>query len=146
MTEYVCGFAFDDLAEGVALIQKKRPAWQRGKWNGIGGHVEPGEFSLAAMAREFREEAGVEVDGWEKFLILRGGLAWNVHFFRAFGVDLDELESRTDEKVDWFHPSVMPRIGVVPNLLWLVPLAADRNWRRARGGALELVDGSGVEG
>ena len=152
-TEYVCGFAFDSDEGGedgvgrVALIRKNRPNWQAGKWNGIGGHVEPGEFSPAAMAREFREEAGVDVDGWEKFLTLRdAGGAWFVHFFRAFFPIYGKLESLTDEPVDLFWPSDLRNIDPVPNLFWLVPLAADRNWRRARGGALELVDGSGVEG
>ena len=44
----------------MALIQKKRPAWQAGKLNGIGGKVETTEDSTSAMVREFREETGVD--------------------------------------------------------------------------------------
>ena len=40
VTEYVVGFAFDKKRENVALIQKNRPPWQKGKLNGIGGHIE----------------------------------------------------------------------------------------------------------
>jgi 8-oxo-dGTP pyrophosphatase MutT (NUDIX family) len=27
----------------VLLIEKQKPAWQRGKLNGVGGKIEPGE-------------------------------------------------------------------------------------------------------
>jgi len=35
-----------------------------GKYNGLGGHVEPGEDVLSAAKRELKEEAGLEVDLW----------------------------------------------------------------------------------
>ena len=43
MTEYVCGFAFDNTKQYVTLIEKKRPNWQAGYLNGVGGHIEEGE-------------------------------------------------------------------------------------------------------
>ncbi|HSX62762.1 MAG TPA: 8-oxo-dGTP diphosphatase [Tahibacter sp.] len=43
-----------------------------GKYNGLGGKVEPDEDVLAGMRREIREEAGIEcVD-----LTLRGTISW----------------------------------------------------------------------
>lgn len=57
--DYVLGFAFDQYG-ACALIQKLRPDWQKGRWNGIGGHREPGEDGPTAMAREFREETGMD--------------------------------------------------------------------------------------
>lgn len=56
---YVLGFAFDDALSHVVLLQKAKPAWAAGMWNGLGGKIEPGEAPADAMAREFQEECGV---------------------------------------------------------------------------------------
>lgn len=66
----VCGFMFDKRTqELVALIRKKRPDWQAGKVNGVGGKIERGEKAHAAMVREFQEETGVKTaaTAWELF-------------------------------------------------------------------------------
>ena len=65
-TEYVLGFAFTKDLKQVALIRKKRPEWQAGKLNGIGGKVNINEVPLLAMVREFQEEAclNTSVLGW----------------------------------------------------------------------------------
>lgn len=42
-----------------------------GKYNGLGGKMEPGEDVAACMVREIREEAGIEVTAME----LRGTLS-----------------------------------------------------------------------
>lgn len=71
MKNYVVGFAFND--NHVLLIEKKRPSWQKGSYNGIGGHIEEGETPKAAMVREFEEECGIasmEKD-WEQFAIMK---------------------------------------------------------------------------
>ena len=59
MKHYVVGFLFSDDRKKVVLIEKTHPGWQKGKWNGIGGHIEEGELPKDAMQREFNEEAGV---------------------------------------------------------------------------------------
>ncbi len=43
-----------------------------GKYNGLGGKMEPEEDVLACMRREIREEAGIECDA----LRLRGTISW----------------------------------------------------------------------
>ncbi|BCX06051.1 MAG: 7,8-dihydro-8-oxoguanine triphosphatase [Candidatus Roseilinea sp.] len=43
-----------------------------GKYNGLGGKMEPGEDVAACMRREIREEAGVEVTAMQ----LRGTISW----------------------------------------------------------------------
>src|SRR5439155_26466068 len=81
---YVCGFLFSPDRGRVVLIRKRRPAWQAGKLNGVGGKLEAGETPIDAMRREFREEAAVDVHDWQHVLTLTG-TDWQGHFFRAFG-------------------------------------------------------------
>lgn len=54
--EYVLGFMFDPTLRKVLLVWKDRPTWQKGRLNGIGGHIEAGETPHEAMVREFEEE------------------------------------------------------------------------------------------
>lgn len=54
--DMVVGFAFDDKLLNVALIKKKKPEWQKGYLNGVGGKVKDGEGYHEAMTREFEEE------------------------------------------------------------------------------------------
>lgn len=58
MKEYVLGFMFDKDHTEV-LLQHKKSGWQKNKYNGIGGKVEPGECVTAAMIREANEETGL---------------------------------------------------------------------------------------
>jgi 8-oxo-dGTP pyrophosphatase MutT (NUDIX family) len=69
---YVLGFCLTPY--GTVLIRKSKPEWQRGKWNGIGGSIEPGETPLDAMVREFQEEAGTHTtrNDWMELLTLGG--------------------------------------------------------------------------
>jgi 8-oxo-dGTP diphosphatase len=43
-----------------------------GKYNGLGGKLEPDEDAMSGMCREIREEAGIECQS----LVLRGTLSW----------------------------------------------------------------------
>ncbi len=45
---------------------------QYGKYNGLGGHMEPGEDIATCMIREIREEADIEVTA----MTLRGSINW----------------------------------------------------------------------
>ena len=129
MRTYACGFLFSPDRQRVLLIRKRRPAWQAGKLNGLGGKVEPGETPLQAMRREFREEAGVNVAEWQEILTLAGpddagsGIGWRGHFFRAFG-DLDAPRAVTDEQLERHDVHALPR-DVIPNLRWMIPLMLD---------------------
>lgn len=131
MKEYVVGFAFDPTETFVALVLKNRPAWQAGRLNGVGGKLEKDEHSRTAMRREFREEAGDADVSWALFAILEGvdDMArvqdpepFRVYFFRGIA---EHIETRTDEPVAWFNAFELPP-GALPNLLWLIPMARDR--------------------
>jgi len=59
MKHYVMGFIFNRTKNRVLLVKKKRPEWQAGKWNGIGGKIKEIDKSpLEAMQRESLEETG----------------------------------------------------------------------------------------
>jgi 8-oxo-dGTP diphosphatase len=128
MTEYTAGFMFSADHKQVALIIKNRPEWQSGLANGIGGHVEHDEQPLECMIREFKEETGVRHIGWEPFITLtvagqegeEGGAV--VRFFQTVG-ELGELNTVTDEHVVICQVDRLP-FNIVPNLKWLIPLAA----------------------
>ena len=130
MTEYCCGFLFSRQLEAVLLIEKRKPAWQLGRWNGIGGKIEPGETAAEAMVREFREEAGVETNPWRMFATLTNVVdRWRVHFFKT----VDEAafygaEAKTHEPLRrlWLdHMGQCQRL--IPNLRVLIPLALDQS-------------------
>lgn len=120
-TLYVAGFLFGQHERKVLLIRKRKPEWQKGYYNGIGGHIEDGETPINAMAREFREETGVTIKQWDLFARLSGNdfLVW---FFRSQdAIDSKSPHSTTRELVTWHDVHCLPR--VIPNLRWLIPMA-----------------------
>jgi 8-oxo-dGTP diphosphatase len=133
ITSYVCGFMFSDSLESVALIRKRRPSWQFGLLNGIGGHIEPNETPSLAMVREFSEEAGFPTteSRWLNFASACGpnndGTAFDVQFFCATMRDLSELKTMTDEEIEIVNTShiIIGQERIVGNLQWLIPLCID---------------------
>jgi 8-oxo-dGTP diphosphatase len=98
--------------EGEVLITQRQPkSFMPLKWEFPGGKVEPGENDSQALARELKEELGIDVEVGEHFMgvlhaypdfnidfhvyrceLLNGEIqALAVHDFRW--VDVDELDS-----------------------------------------------------
>lgn len=119
---FACGFLFSPDRARVLLIRKRRPAWQIGKLNGIGGKIEPGETPTQAMRREFREEAALDIADWVQGARLTGS-DWQAHFFRAFG-DVDAARAATDEQLEIHAVRPLPP-DTIPNLRWIIPLLLD---------------------
>lgn len=127
ITRYVVGLLFRQRGNEVALITKKRPSAQAGRLNGIGGKVERGETPLAAMKREFREEAGAEIDSWRPFCCVKGGSGtYEVHFFVSHEKQA-EIHTAGDEEVRWYSLAELNELRFVANLAWIIPLALDEN-------------------
>lgn len=127
MTTYVCGFLH--VGDEVLLIQKKRPDWQAGLLNGVGGHVEEGESVQQAMVREFREETGVDRPWWWSnfFAIIRGNphipsQDWCCYFYSAKADHRQYRFTNDDEKLRLVHIHNIHRHPVMPNLSWLIPM------------------------
>ena len=125
MIRYVCGFLFSPNLHLVTLIEKQKPEWQKGKWNGVGGKIEPGEQERDAMSREFHEETGVffPPKTWNELTTLRGE-DWEVTFFYKIDIAIFSVETKEIERVMFHDPKNLPE-NVIPNLRWLVPLAMD---------------------
>ena len=120
----VAGFLFDSNEQFVVLVKKNRPKWQKGKWNGVGGHIEENEEPRTAMRREFREETGLNVneERWSKFVEMYSP-TWVVHFYYAFDESM-KVRVNTDEDIRIFRIHDLPE-NTIPNLRWLIPLALD---------------------
>lgn len=136
--QYVVGFMIQPSTERVLLIRKNRPAFQAGKWNGIGGKIEPNESPVEAMVREFREETSVNTDvrDWEHTITLEGdndqadpGKAFKVHYFRTFVGAFPDFTSVTDEMVMDWEMCRVHHFPCLPNLKWILPLQTSLNIR-----------------
>lgn len=140
MIRYVAGFMFQPFGKdlAVALIQKRHPEWQAGFLNAIGGKVEPGERSLDAMVREFREETGLVTtpEAWTHYMCYRHiSKSAVVDFYHARCSDY-VLRSMTDEPVAWYNIQFLHTgfYKFIPNLSWLIPMALDVNDVRGTAG------------
>jgi len=77
---------------------KKENDMHQGKWNGLGGKLEPGETPEACARREIREESGLRVSELRlKGLLTFPGFAndedWYAFVFVAGGVEGDLINS-----------------------------------------------------
>jgi 8-oxo-dGTP diphosphatase len=68
------GYVLSPDGREVLLVHRnKRPGDAHlGKYNGLGGKLDPGEDVVSCLRREVREEAGLECDE----LVLRGTISW----------------------------------------------------------------------
>jgi 8-oxo-dGTP diphosphatase len=122
--KYVVGFLFSPGLDWVVLIEKKRPKWQVGLLNGVGGHIEADELSYDAMVREFEEEAGIANTTWKHFAIIRGK-DLSVNFYASFDDVMGNIKQMTDERLCITEVAKLPK-NVIHNLRWLIPLALDK--------------------
>lgn len=103
---YTVGFAFNFQLTHLLLIQKLRPVWQAGKYNGIGGKIESGESPVGCMVREFREECGLitQPEQWYPFhreQFTNGSVVNYFAFQEGKGtIRIRNFASMTDEAVE----------------------------------------------
>lgn len=154
-TEYVAGFYFSNDLTSVLLVRKAKPAWQKGKLNGIGGKVggirnmATGEIISeespeSTMVREFLEETGIKTkqSDWLRFCVLNCKPS-RIHFYAiksSYSVsDLAKFEGVAKDadptNPEYIEHYYLAKLGgpVIPNLNWLIPMALNK---------LNNVDGS----
>jgi len=127
--KYVCGYLTFMGQQGVVrwkvphilLVQKNRPTWQAGKWNGIGGKIEDGETSAQAMKREFMEEAALCVENWNCFGEIRGS-DYVVYLYRTHIDCIAGYSSTTDEIISSWPIDGLPK-NLVHTNEFVIPLA-----------------------
>lgn len=127
MQRYVVGLLFDEGRFNLVLIYKTHgPKCVVGRWNGVGGHIEPNEEPIKAMVRGFYEEAGVKTreHDWEPVAELSSGVA-QVYFYACEneGYFMD-AHTCTDEEIAVFNVDQLPS-RLVTNLTWMIPWLAD---------------------
>lgn len=134
LKKYVLGIAFSRNGEKIVLIQKNRPDWQKGKYNGIGGKIEPEDQSPNdAMIREFKEETGVEtfiggLYGWHHFATMvfkediMGGEA-HVYCYKMTSNVIYQCKTVEDEEIEMISLNEIYNKPLMPNLLTLISIA-----------------------
>ena len=81
------GLCFLDRDRRFLLLHRRRPP-NAGKWNAIGGKIEPGEDPFAACIREVREETGLAISDPKLRALLvitvhETDELWVIYVFRA---------------------------------------------------------------
>lgn len=114
---YSMALVFSEDRENVLLIEKNRPEFLRGKWTGVGGHVEPGETPLDAVAREVEEETGLAIgrERWREAGVFTDGATFVIHLF-ASTARLDEARTITEEPVASHPVAALTALPTGPRL------------------------------
>jgi 8-oxo-dGTP diphosphatase len=139
---YSLGFVFSRDKKDVLMINKKRPDWQKGKLNGIGGKViiEERENYLICMKRECFEETGLKIKAkWNEIGHIteyrastdsRGYYIQEdrVGIFCCFSNMIYKAKTTTDEKIEIVSVVnlLKNKKRVVKNIVWIVEFALSK--------------------
>ncbi|MFX1416025.1 MAG: NUDIX hydrolase [Promethearchaeota archaeon] len=102
--------------KGILLKRREKPPY-KGLWNILSGVIETGETQEEAIAREVREETGVNadvirfVDTSDLIITDPDGrveyhFVVNVYLLRASSDDVPLVDGTAD--IRWFHPNSLP--------------------------------------
>jgi len=127
---YVLGFCFNSDLTKIVLINKQRPAWQKGRLNGIGGSIEKDESAIAAMFREFKEETNVDIYDWDNFAIYKGMFGKLYIFVSIIDFNTVTFTSMTDEIIEILPVKDVINIdkgvynnNIIGNIPWMIHMA-----------------------
>ncbi len=108
------------------LLGMKKRGFGAGRWNGFGGKVSEGESIEEAVKREIREEAGIEIEDFNKVGIIEFEFQGKpeileVHIFRAENFSGEPVESE-EMKPQWFHVDEIPFDEMWKDDIYWLPL------------------------
>lgn len=111
MKRYSLGFVKSLDGKRVLLLQKVRPAFMAGLYNGVGGHIEEGETPVAAMARECEEEADLRIpeEEWMLLYVIGDEETFEISVFYAHA-QIEKALARTDEPLQIFDLDEVHRL------------------------------------
>lgn len=100
-----------DGARNILITRRARDSHQGGLWEFPGGKVEAGESLESALARELREELGIEIGPTRPLLAVRHDygdkqVLLDVHVIREFSGEARGLEG---QPLDWVAPADLAR-------------------------------------
>ena len=111
----VVAAALYDARGRVLIAQRPQGTHQAGRWEFPGGKVAPGESEAAALARELREELGIDVTASRAFMRLRHSYPdrsvelsmWIVERFSGSPRGLDGQQLRWVAPADLLHADLL---------------------------------------
>jgi mutator protein MutT len=102
------------LKDDEILLAMKKRGFGAGRWNGVGGKLDPGETVEQALVRECQEEIGVTPLTYHKVaeLDFYGGSeqeAWNMYVYAYFCTEWQGEPTETEEMAPkWYKISEIP--------------------------------------
>ena len=135
------GFVLSADRRRVLLVHRNARAddLHLGKYNGLGGKMEPGEDVLSCMCREIREEAGIECTRME----LRGTLNWpgfgkNGEDWLGFLFLIHEFDgtphtANNEGDLEWIDIERLPQLPMWDGDRLFLPLIFDQDPRPFHG-------------
>jgi 8-oxo-dGTP diphosphatase len=135
------GYVLSPDARRVLLVHRNRRPGDAhlGKYNGLGGKLEPGEDVVACLRREVREESGLECEE----LVLRGTISWpgfGKHgedwFGFVFRVDRfsgEPFRENEDGPLEWVEIARILDLPLWEGDRFFLPLVFERDGRQFHG-------------
>lgn len=145
------GYILSPDGQSVLLVHRTARAGDEhlGKYNGLGGKLEPNEDVVAGMRREIMEEAGIECTD----LSLRGTVSWpgfgkNGEDWLGFVFLINRFEgtpytSNPEGPLEWVHLSKIYDLPMWEGDRYFLPLVFDED-PRAFHGVMPYANGSPV--
>jgi 8-oxo-dGTP diphosphatase len=135
------GYVFSPDRKRVLLIHRNaRPEDPHfGKYNGLGGKLDPTEDVVAGFRREVREEAGIDCDelhlagtvSWPGFG--KGGEDWFGFVFRVTGFSGTPLAGNHEGTLEWVPVADVPALPLWEGDRFFLPLVFDLTFPRFHG-------------